>query len=281
MKAEQAFRLEQQHHQQNDVHYYAARETDAGLLRVQAAGQSSADGEVEKFLFYRGVASFHAPLTVTQSADGASVTLQNTGAEELRHLFLYSVHDGHGKFLLVNRLAPGATQSTSLNQDKNSLPLSSLRARIAREMQRGLAEEGLYEREAAAMVQTWDDSWFAEPGVRVLYTLARPWTDRTLPLTLDPPAREVVRVMVGRAELITPTMESELKRQIVRFGESDAQTRGLVLEDVRQLGLGRFLEPATRRLIATTPTREFSQLTAELLQALAKPAAEPKPFALR
>ena len=27
------------------------------------------------------------------------------------------------------------------------------------------------------MIRTWEDSWFGEPGLRVLYTLPRSWAD--------------------------------------------------------------------------------------------------------
>src|SRR5262249_36769828 len=43
-------------------HYYAARETDADLVRVSAGPE--AKPEQERFLFYRGVGSFKAPLQV-------------------------------------------------------------------------------------------------------------------------------------------------------------------------------------------------------------------------
>ena len=71
-------------------HYYAARETDAGLLRV--------NGQTEKFLFYRGVGNFSTPLKVTQRGNAAeSLTLSNTGGEDLRHLVLYQVTGGQGR----------------------------------------------------------------------------------------------------------------------------------------------------------------------------------------
>ncbi len=57
--------------------------TDADLLRVTARGTNGDNAEFEKFLFYRGVGDFTAPLTVTQSADGDSFVLQNTGKEPL------------------------------------------------------------------------------------------------------------------------------------------------------------------------------------------------------
>src|SRR5687768_4370340 len=68
-------------------------------------------------------------------------------------------------------------------------------------VQEALVSEGLYEREATAMVKTWEDSWFGEQGLRVLYVLPRAWTDRTLPLSIEPKPKEIVRVMVGRAEM--------------------------------------------------------------------------------
>ena len=65
------------------------------------------------------------------------------------------------------------------------------------------------------MVKTWDDSWFAEQGTRVLYTLPQQWTDGVLPLAITPAPKEVRRVFVGRAELITPAMEWALLREVV------------------------------------------------------------------
>jgi hypothetical protein len=35
-------------------------------------------------------------------------------------------------------------------------------------MVRALVDQGLYEKEARAMVNTWQDQWFAEEGTRVL-----------------------------------------------------------------------------------------------------------------
>ena len=258
-------------------HYYAARETDAAPLRVNNGGKA----EVEKFLFYRGVGNFTAPLTVKQSGEADSVNLENTGREELRNLFIYHVRQGQGKFLFVQSLASGESKSVKVNPENDVQPLAALRRDIAGRMRAALVKEGLYDREAAAMVQTWDDSWFAEQGLRVFYTLPRAWTDRILPLTLDPPAREIVRVMVGRAELITPAMEWELMKQVVRFSDGDERVRARAVEDARGLGLGRFMEPTTRRLMAKMPSREFSALSWELLQEASKPATKEKAVALK
>ena len=262
-------------------HYYAARETDADFLRIGAGGKSGTQVETEKFLFYRGVGNFRAPLTVTQSSDGESITLQNTDGEALRHLFIYRVHQGQGKFLYVKRLAPGGSETVKLQAEKNLSPLPTLRADIARHLQQALVKEGLYEREASAMVKTWDDSWFAEQGLRVLYTLPGAWTDRILPLTLEPKPREVVRVMVGRAELITPAMEWELMKQVVHYSDKNENIRSHAIENARSLGLGRFLEPTIRRLNGKMSSPEFSQVSWELINAASKPTPDPKKLAVK
>ncbi|HEU0009297.1 MAG TPA: hypothetical protein VFT34_05705 [Verrucomicrobiae bacterium] len=261
-------------------HYYAARATDADYLRVDASG-AKGGAEVEKFLFYRGVGNFRAPLTVSQLTDGSGLVLTNSAPEPLGNLFVYTVRGNEAKFVSVGTLASGSTRSVALRPDKNLAPLSDVRADLARRLRESLVGEGLYEREAAAMVQTWDESWFGEQGTRVLYTLPRAWTDRTLPLTIEPRPRELARVMIGRAELISPEMEWNLLKQVVRFADADAATRARIIDETRKLGYGRFMEPTTRRLMPKVPGREFSKLSWELLEAASKPAPKEKVVAAK
>jgi hypothetical protein len=74
--------------------------------------------------------------------------------------------------------------------------------------------------------------------------LPRAWTDRTLELQVRPQPDSVVRVMVGRAELITPALARELKKQILTFRTGDAKGKAQAVADVRALRLGRFLNAA-------------------------------------
>ena len=99
-------------------------------------------------------------------------------------------------------------------------------------------------REAEAMVQTWRDSWFEEDGLRVLYVLPRPWTDQTLPMTLDPAPQQLVRVMVGRAEILTPDLQQRLSALLLKASKGEEQSRQMAEVELRKLG--RFAEPAVR-----------------------------------
>lgn len=250
-------------------HYFAARETDADFLMVK--NNTTKMAEHEKFLFYRGVGDFKAPLQVTLGGNEDTVTLKNNGTETLSHLYVLSLKRGKGKYLHIDSLPPGRQQVVPLLQTRGQTELSDLRPRLAKEMAASLVRDGLFDREASAMVSTWNDSWFGEDGLRVLYTLPRPWTDRILPLTISPAPSGLVRVMVGRAELITPTMEWELMKQVVRYGDPDSKAKEQAVANARAIGLGRFTEPAIRRLVNKMPSREFSQTAWNLLMASAKP----------
>lgn len=251
-------------------HYYAARETDADPIRVGT--------ETEKFLFYRGVGSFRAPLTVTQSGDDAEdLVLANTDtAEALGPLFVYQSTAEGARFVAITPLKPGERRELKLSAAGPRRGAGAVRAELVPALERALAGEGLYEREAKAMVKTWDDAWLGERGVRVLYALPAAWTDRVLPLALEPKPAQVVRVMVGRAELITPRMEWDLLREIVRYGGGVPEEQARAVSSARALELGRFLEPTVRRLTSRLPSRTFAEHSAALMQAVAAASRHPQ-----
>lgn len=250
-------------------HYFPAREAEADYLRREPA--KDAKPELESLLFYRGVGYFTAPLAVSMPGETKTLHLKNNGAEPLGNLFVLQVTGDRANFSFVSSLATGATQEVTLPCSRSSQPLNEVAEKLGAEMRRALVREGLFEREAAAMVKTWRDSWFAEQGVRVLYTLPRAWTDRTLPLTVTPMPRQTVRVMVGRAEVITPAIENAVLAQLQRFIAAEPGARPQIAADARALGLGRFLEPTVRRLAGRVPAQQFSTLGWEFLQQASAP----------
>jgi hypothetical protein len=252
-------------------HYFAARDTDANLLE---AGSSAT--EHERFIFYRGVGNFATPLHVTMNAQ-SDVTLSNTGTEPLADLFVLGLENGKGKFVQIDRLGAREDRTLPVDAREYSEPTEKLSARLGQQMAEALVSEGLYRREATAMINTWKDSWFAEDGVRVLYLLPRAWTDRTLPLKLDPAPRELVRVMVGRAEVLTPTLEQNLSQNLLKAAQGDAEARAQAIAQFRKLG--RFAEPALG-LAARTCGIEANRLGWTLLQTASRPVVESKVAAI-
>ena len=88
------------------------------------------------------------------------------------------------------------------------------------------------------MVETWRDSWFEE-GTRVLYLLPQSIVDGVLPLDIDPKPADTTRVFVGRMELVTPEIESEVAQAIRVNDRATLQKYGRFLEPISQLIEGR------------------------------------------
>lgn len=227
-------------------HYYAARETAANIVQTDLRSETNNASEIEKFIFYRGAGSFKTPLRVTVNSNNL-VTVENACAFSLAHLFLVNIHDGCGAFGVMDEL--GSSNSVAWLQltngpaeHWNQFPLAQFQTEIGAQMETALISEGLFPDEAKAMVNTWKDSWFTEEGVRVFYILARPWTDDILPLTLRPQPEELTRVMVGRAEIITPEVQATLSRLLVKAREGDANAHLQAEAELKKLG--RFAEAA-------------------------------------
>jgi hypothetical protein len=104
-------------------------------------------------------------------------------------------------------------------------------------IEKELIAAGLYEREARAMVKTWDHAWFREDGTRILYILPRTRTDALLPLTVSPQPSEVVRVIVGRHDFLTPEQESVAEVEVARIKKAQAE---LAEAEAEMAKLGRF-----------------------------------------
>jgi hypothetical protein len=247
-------------------HYYAARETDASGLRVQGANGAT---EYEKFLFYRGVGQFEAPLRVTHWGDHAdNIRLENRGSEKLGGFFIYAVRGNKAAMVQAPSLDAKVMHDVEFPFDKIARPVEEVRADLANQLRNALVSEGLYPREAAAMVKTWDDSWFGEQGTRVLYTLSQTWSDKVLPLKIAPAPKEIKRVFVGRAELITPAQEWALLKEVVRYAEGGTLERRAAITAVSGIGFGRFADAALRRLSMQGPgTKDFNQAVWSVLDA--------------
>src|SRR5262249_47074794 len=188
--------------------YYAARETDATPLRVKSYHQDQGRmaTEQEKFLFYRGVGTFDMPLSVRAAADG-NFTVGWKGKAPECDLILVRVQAGKGRFHPFRLMQ----QSRGEAQADVRLPAADSTAdKLGETMVQLLTDRGLLEKEARAMVKTWSAAWFAEEGTRVLYILPDEMTTELLPLRVEPKPTSLVRVLVGRHDVLTPEREKQI-----------------------------------------------------------------------
>jgi hypothetical protein len=223
-------------------HYYPARETDA--VPVQVCNADKTKIEKEKFLFYRGVGDFQLPLSVRLS--GGKISLANNansnngGASEIKNLIVFENRGGKIGFRFVESIGKQAV----IERPETSQTLDE----VLIELEKILVAEGLYAKEAKAMIKTWQDSWFEE-GLRVFYILPTKATNEILPLKIQPQPREIVRVLVGRAEVITPEMEQNVRKQIGLLKSGSARIREEAQRNLQKHG--RFYEPVLKSLLAS------------------------------
>jgi hypothetical protein len=223
----------------------------------------------EKFLFYRGLGDFTLPLRFSALGQGR-FSVENDGPDAVRDLFLVHIEGGQVRY----RHAPQVEAHGALRMEEPET--CSTIEQLGEELVQALSATGLFEKEARAMVKTWRTSWFGESGTRLLYLVPARLTDGLLPIEVKPAPDELVRVLVGRMELLTPEESGRLLKLIRESGPClSAETEPLRGELTR---LGRFAEPVLRRL-AQGAESEYERIQIDrLLSALQ--ANEARPFGL-
>lgn len=235
-------------------HYAYARETDSAHLQLSDAATGIYR---EKFLFYRGVGNFDLPVSLRSSGQDRFI-LSNTSTRPLRFAFIIQVDGQQVRYARYDNLT-GQTDLTLPGERSTAKSLAD-------DMVKALVGDGMYEKEARAMVKTWQTSWFTEPGTRVLYSLPQAHTDALLPLHLAPAPRELTRVMIGRLETLTPEQEGKIEALVARLGAAHPQTREQTASEIRKLG--RFAEPALNRICKLTDDPEVQANAKKLLKEL-------------
>jgi hypothetical protein len=203
--------------------YYAARGTDAAPI--------TAGGQHEKFLFYRGVGRFAIPLSARVSGDGR-IVVENRGTDAVPSVMLFENRGGR----LGYRNAGALQGAVTLDAPSLDGSLSQLRY----DLENALVAQGLFPKEAQAMVETWRDSWFEE-GSRLIYVVPSNALDSILPLRVEPAPSQTARVFVGRIELITSQTTSAVKEAIAKSDWSAVDR------------YGRFLDPILKRIASENP----------------------------
>ncbi|GEM_PF-353505 len=190
---------------QETAEWTAPRGTTANQLRGQ-------DGEIEKFLFYRGIGNFQSTVDIRFLPDGR-LRVKNLGKEDIPFLMVYERAYGPlfgSDIATVWQSGPmAAGAEISLTRDKPFTqytqgmgPMDDFRAQ--------LQKAGLTSQEAQALLNTWYNGYFIEGGLKAFWILPRAQVEAILPLTIIPAPDKLERVIVGRSEILTPEFEQAL-----------------------------------------------------------------------
>jgi len=217
--------------------------------------------EWERFIFYRGLGE--APLPVQMRFGDGRITASTTEREGLHHLFVLRVENGRGAYSYTTALRPDNGFDQPVPAMDQALPLDQFVEKVSADVASRLVASGLYQKEALAMVNTWKSSYFKTDGVRVLFVLPQSWTDRFIPMRITPAPEQLVRVMVGRVELLDRARESRAEQAIGALASSDGQIRERAFELLR--GEGRYVEPIVRRAARSSTDEQVRMLARRLL----------------
>jgi hypothetical protein len=196
--------------------YYAARATDSAPITI--------GDQHEKFLFYRGVGRFAVPLSARLPGDG-KIAIENRGPDPVPVVILFENRGGR----LGYRSAGAISGDVTLDPPSLEGSFSQLR----NELETALVAQGLFPKEARAMVETWRDSWFEE-GSRLIYIVPSRAIDAILPLQVDPAPSQTARVFVGRIELITSETKRSVEEAIAARDRSTIERYGRFLDPILQ-----------------------------------------------
>lgn len=221
------------------VKWLRARVPEANTVRT-------ASGETENYLFYRGIGNFTPGLHASVSAD-ETLHMNNQTGGDIPYLLVFQQF---GYRVSWHARQGGLKAGESLDLAETSLTAADgFPAPVYESMKSGLTACGLLESEAHAMVQTWWSSYFETEGLRVFWVLPAATTDRILPLTVTPPPAKIVRVLVGRSEVLRPRQERAWLAASRLTGDNAASWKYTVNND--RFGLA--IEERVRAL-ASVPT---------------------------
>ena len=245
---------------QADALWNHARQVEASYVRGTDPTRAGSPAEWDRFIFYRGLGEAPLPLDVRPQDGRLSLAAR---ADAVQHLYVIRVEGGRASYSYLPSLAPGASVTAAIPTLDTALPVERFAETIADDVARRLEESGLYDKEARAMVNTWRSSYFRTDGIRVLFVLPQSWTDRYIPLRITPPPDEVVRVMVGRIEVLTPDRERRAEAAVRDLASPDEQRRGRAFAILANEG--RYVEPIVRRTLQASTDERVRGLSRRLL----------------
>lgn len=254
-----------------------ARETDSAIVKIaKAPVPVRPEWEAEKFLFYRGLGEFDLPLSIASTGAGDDVTLAmtNRSSDPLTSMFVVRVRDNYMQYAQLPNLAGRSEQAIATSAAFSAwIPKEDGVRQVKQKLTAALAAEGLYGREALAMTNTWETSYFQNDGLRVLYVLPRRLVDETIPIRIKPAPDKLERVMVGRVEVLTPAVEADLLKQVAALKSPDKKVRDAATAALDKLG--RLKEPTLRRLLVlSTANEQREQIEGLIRDTVAKPPAK-------
>jgi hypothetical protein len=224
------------------------KELRYGLRRVSRLGRK--EPRAEKFLFYDAMLPVDPKIALEWTKAG-DVSVTNHGGGPLGAVIALRVKDGKCASATHGALAKGASVTLT--------PAGGVPALAA-----ALVKAGLYEKEAASIVEIWKEEFFQVDGVRVLAILPRALYDALLPITIKPEPKELARVLVAHVECLDVELQEKVEAAIAKFSSDSIEEREAAAQTIKRLGA--LAEHQVRRAAEQAKDEEVKSRLLELLK---------------
>lgn len=176
--------------------WLSPRMTDSNLVKI--------GNEIEKYIFYRGIASFDIPIQTKfkKNKNEKSLEFTNHSSEKIPFVFVLNnpTNDPKTKTVLwKGKLNPDEKQELKFNM----LETIAFSENEIQEFKIALESEGLYPKEAEAMLNTWRKSYFETKGITIFWIVPASLIQKLLPVEFSIKPDEFKRVFIGRIKIET------------------------------------------------------------------------------
>ena len=255
----------------SDALWNYARDVDAAYVTARQAGHAGAPpgmGAVHLLSrSRRGAAADRRCVSATDESPR-----RRPSAEGVRHVFILRVENGRGAYAYAPALNAGQMLDQAVpSMDHVAADSTQFVRQVSDDVARRLVESGLYEKEARAMVNTWTSSYFKTDGVRLLFVMPQSWTDRFIPMRIEPKP-EAARARHGRPRRTArrAARERARKRPFGALASPDPAVRERAFETLR--AEGRYVEPIVRRTLRTTTDEQVRTLSSACCSPTSSPS---------
>jgi hypothetical protein len=233
------------------------RDTDATPINV--------DGQVEKFLFYRGLLADCPSAVAVEGGSNRRYTLTSSLKKEtLRHVIMVNVDKGKATAKYISALAPGAPLTVELMAAADGKDVKVFAEEQRQRLAELLEEEGLFPKESAGMTRIWRKDWLETDGVRLIYFSPPGATAALLPISIEPRPAGVVRTLLVSVECLRDSKENVIKELVGQLGSATYSVREGATRQLIQLG--KQAEPALRSAYKASEDQEVRNRITVILQ---------------
>jgi hypothetical protein len=189
----------------NDMDINNCSENDPKLPKVWTAPRQTqsnlitCNGTKEKFIFYRGLGGFDNPITLKYTQN-YNLKIENKLNLPITYVLAIETLDD-GSYSIWDTIKLDANSTRIIRNKKIRLTKLEWELGYWKDFLKHLIDDGLYEDEARAILETWKESYFDTKGLKVFYLVPRNFTDSILPINFSKPISDLQRVMIGRAEI--------------------------------------------------------------------------------